>query len=141
MAPQPVRVGIARRHLDELLMLGGSVWRIGPNKDRLVRRVDPTATSAFVQASSPDDIASAELKEVWTAAYARNPDASDALGHAIKAVEAFLIPMVNPTNTKATLGTVIRTLNEPGLWWLVLEGPEGSGERGAACLDAAPDVA
>jgi hypothetical protein len=54
--------------LDDLLELAGSVWRVGPNCDRLVRRVDPTATGAFVQASSPGDVAGAELKEAWTAA-------------------------------------------------------------------------
>lgn len=30
-----------------------------------MRRVDPTATAAFVQVSSADDEASAELKEAW----------------------------------------------------------------------------
>ena len=87
-------------------MLGGSVWRVGPNYDRLVRRVDPTATASLVEASSPDSVASAELKEAWTAAYARNPDPSDAWDHSIKAVEAILIPIV-PTKTKATLADVI----------------------------------
>jgi hypothetical protein len=117
-----------RAQLREILRLGGSVWQVGgANYDRLVRRVDPTATAAFVEASSSDDVASAELKEAWTAAYARDPDASDAWDHAIKAVEASLIPIVTPTNAKATLGSVIRTLNEqPDLFWLELEGPDKS---------------
>ena len=115
------------RELDELLELGGSVWRVGPNGDRLVRRVDPTSTASFVEASSPSDTASAELREAWTAAYGRNPDASDAWDHSIKAVEAILIPIVTPANAKATLGSVIKVLNDhPDLCWLELEGQDKS---------------
>jgi hypothetical protein len=113
--------------LGELLELAGSVWRVGPNRDRLVRRVDPTATAAFVRASSPGDVASAELKEAWTAAYGRNPDASDAWDHAIKAVEAVLIPIVTPNKAKATLGDVVGILNSQGqLWKLELHGHDGT---------------
>ena len=113
--------------LDELLLLGGSAWQVGPNRDRLIRRVDPTATASFGDASSPNDVASAELGEAWTAAYARNPDASDAWDHSIKAVEAILIPIVTPTNGKATLGIVIKTLNDQGnLWCLALKGHDRS---------------
>jgi hypothetical protein len=115
------------RQLDELLTLGGSVWQVGPTRDRLVRRVDPTAAASFGEASSPRDLASAELKEAWTAAYGRNPDASDAWDHSIKAVEAVLIPAVTPNNAKATLGVVIKTLNDQGdLWRLALQGHDRS---------------
>jgi hypothetical protein len=34
------------------------VWRVGPDRDRLVQRVDPAATAAMVEASSPMDTAS-----------------------------------------------------------------------------------
>lgn len=113
--------------LDELLELAGSVWRVGPDRDHLVRRVDPTATASFVQASSPDDEASAELKEAWTAAYARDPDASDAWDHSIKAVETMLIGIVIPAKAKATLGDVIGILNSQGqLWRLALQGYDRS---------------
>lgn len=114
--------------LDELLSLGGSVWEVDPlSRRKLVRRVDPTATAAFMESSTPGDVASAELKEAWTAAHGRNPDASDAWDHSIKAVEAILIPIVTPTNGKATLGSVIKTLNDQGdLWCLALQGHDRS---------------
>jgi len=113
--------------LDELLLLAGSAWQVGPNRDRLIRRVDPTATASLGDASSPNDVASAELGEAWTAAYARNPDASDAWDHSIKAVEAILIPIVTPNKAKATLGDVVGTLNSQGqLWKLALHGHDGS---------------
>lgn len=115
--------------LDELLMLGGSKWQVGPNRDRLVRRIDPAGTAAFIDVSSPSDIAGDELASAWTAAYGRNPDASDAWDHSIKAVEAVLIPIVTPTKAKATLGDVVGTLNSQGnLWRLALEGQNSSGD-------------
>jgi hypothetical protein len=115
-------------NLDELLSLGGSVWEVDPlSRRKLVRRVDPTATAAFVESAAPEDIASAELREAWAAAYGRNPDASDAWDHSIKAVEALLIPIVTPNKAKATLGDVVGTLNSQGhLWKLGLHGHDGS---------------
>jgi hypothetical protein len=43
--------------LDELLVLGGSVWQVDSSGRRLVRRVDATTTAAFADASSPSDMA------------------------------------------------------------------------------------
>jgi hypothetical protein len=113
--------------LDEILLLGGSVWQVDPSGRRLVRRVNKTATAAFVEASSHDDAASAELSEAWTAAYGRHPDPSDAWDHSIKAVEAMLIPIVTPNKAKATLGDVVGNLNSQGTQWkLGLHGHDDS---------------
>jgi hypothetical protein len=113
--------------LDEILTLGGSVWQVGGDGRHLVRRVDATAQAAFRRAVSPKDAASAELHEAWTAAYGRNPDASDAWDHSIKAVEAVLIPVVTPRKDKATLGDVVGSLNSQGsLWQLVVHGHDHS---------------
>lgn len=121
--------------LDEILSLGGSVWQVDPGGRRLVRRVDATAQTAFGDASSPNDVASSELQEAWAAAYGRNPDASDAWDHSIKAVEAVLIPVVTPKKAKATLADVVGLLDSQGsLWRLVLHGHDYS-------LSVAPLVA
>jgi hypothetical protein len=121
--------------LDEILSLGGSVWRVDPNGHRLIRRVAATAQADFENASSPDDMASAELQEAWTAVYGRNPDPSDAWDHSIKAVEAALIPVVVPRKDKATLGDVVGSLNaRVSQWELSLHGHDDS--RSAAPLVA-----
>ena len=113
--------------LDEILSLGGSVWRVDPNGHRLIRRVAATAQADFTNASSPDDMASGELQEAWTAVYGRNPDPSDAWDHSIKAVEAVLIPIVVPRKDKATLGNVVGSLNaEESSWQLALHGHDDS---------------
>ena len=117
----------ARLSLDELLVLGGSVWRVDPAGKRLVRRVDETVAAAFDKASSPDDAASAELSEAWAAAYGRRPNASDAWDHSIKAVETVLIPIVTPNKAKATFGDVVGILNSQGSQWqLDLHGHDDS---------------
>lgn len=121
--------------LDEILKLGGSVWQVDSDRRRLLRRVDVIAQAAFRDASSPEDVASAELQEAWVAAYGRQPDASDAWDHSIKAVEAVLIPVVTPNKAKANLGDVVGSLNSQGfLWKLVLHGHDDT-------QDVAPLVA
>lgn len=117
--------------LDEILRLGGSVWQVDPGGDRLVRRVDTTATAAFAEATSPNDMASSELSEAWTAVYGRHPNASDAWDHSIKAVEVVLIPVVTPNKAKATLGDVIGILNsQDSQWKLGLHGHDNSQSAG-----------
>ena len=66
--------------------------------------MDPAATAAFEMAASPEDTASDELAVAWTKAYGLDPDLSDAWDHAIKAVEAVLIPIVVPTQAGAHIG-------------------------------------
>lgn len=113
--------------LDEMLQLGGSIWKLDSGRSSLVRRVDAAAEVSFQQASSPSDVASSELREAWKAAYGRNPDASDAWDHSIKAVESVLIPVVTPTKVKATLADVVGSLSGQGsLWKLVLHGHDSS---------------
>ncbi len=70
---------------------------------------------------APGDQASAELVEAWAKAYGLAPDPSDAWDHAIKAVEAVLIPIVVPAKAKATLGDVLGALKaNPKGWTFVL---------------------
>jgi hypothetical protein len=67
------------------------------------------------------------MAEAWIAAYGRNPNASDAWDHSIKAVEAVLIPIVTPAKAKATLGDVVGSLGGQGSnWQLALHGHDNS---------------
>lgn len=93
--------------LSAILREAGSAWTVSPDGRRLQEVVDPVTASVAAEAMSPNDAASAQLQEAWTAAYGRNPNASDAWDHAIKAIEAVLIPIVLPNDTKATLGSVL----------------------------------
>jgi hypothetical protein len=87
-----------------------------------VRRTDLNAIEQFELVTAPKDVATAELAESWSKIYGRNPDPSDAWDHAIKAVEAVLIPIATPMKDKPNLGGVADELKSaPQRWRLVLE--------------------
>ena len=113
--------------LRQYLSLANSAWTASPDNSCLTRRVDPTAEAAAVEAVRPSDAASEELAEAWRKAYGRDPDGSDAWDHSIKAVEHIYKPIVSPKNDRATLGTIIRELeNSQHLYKFVLRKADGS---------------
>jgi hypothetical protein len=113
--------------LDKILELGGSVWQVDSNGGSLVRRLDAPTAAAYAEASLPEDVASRELRDAWSSAYGRNPNASDAWDHSIKALEAILIPIVVPGKEKATLGDVVGVLaSQASPWRLGWHGHDNS---------------
>jgi hypothetical protein len=115
------------RRLQRILAMGGSAWTVANNGCSLQRRVDASAEAAFRRAAKPLDIASEELANAWAAAYGRDPDPSDAWDHAIKAVEAAIIPVVCPKQNKPTLGHALGELDrQRDHWRLRLPGPDGA---------------
>ena len=106
------------RALDRILEQGDSIWRATERGIEL--RVDPTVVAAFEEATAQPDAVSEQLAEAWTQAYGRQPDPSDAWDHAIKAVEATLIPIVCQNNAKATLSNVIGELSSQSHRWKLL---------------------
>jgi len=107
--------------LDSLLSHGHSAWTTSADGKSLAERVDPTSTEAAAMSASPADEAGRELREAWDKAYGLHVDASDAWDHAIKAVEAILIPIVVGKKDKANLGSVAGELKaNPGRWSFTL---------------------
>ena len=94
----------AARSLDHVLADGGSAWTVAADRKSLQRRVPLPESEDYETAVDPEDQASEELKRAWAKVYGRNPDASYAWNHAIKAVEHILKPIVTPNNPTATLG-------------------------------------
>ena len=99
-SPKPLAEKLRR-----ILSIGGHTLTVGPDLQTLVEVVDPTMSNLITAITQPTDLASRELQEAWNNAYGRGPDPSDAWDHAIKAIEAILGPLVEPNNTKSTLGT------------------------------------
>ncbi|WP_167502577.1 hypothetical protein [Streptomyces malaysiensis] len=107
----------AASSLESSLSVGGSAWMVSADRRSLQRRVDATTQASYESASAPADQASEELRQAWDRAFSRGPDASDAWDHAIKAVEAVLIPVVVPKQEKAQLGHVVGSLRSQGARW------------------------
>ncbi|TCN39814.1 hypothetical protein EV644_103100 [Kribbella orskensis] len=114
-------------HLEvaRLLAVGRSAW--SATEEGLVHRADPTAQAAFELATSIPGSVSTELTEAWEKAHARQSKPGDAWDHAIKAVEAVLIPIVlPPTQIKPNLGHVLGQLRQlrgqTELWTLGVRG-------------------
>ncbi|MET3895340.1 hypothetical protein [Micrococcus sp. UYEF12] len=115
--------------LEEVLSLGGSAWTVTPVEGAfaLTKRI-----SEGVQAAAEDafrvDKAGPELVKAWQSLYGPAPDPVTAYQSAVKAVEHASIPLVDPNNLKASLGTVCTKLFQQDHWYLpmIKEHPEVS---------------
>ena len=100
--------------LEVLLQESGSKWKVVRNETTgvysLQERVDGTVAQAVVEVASQGGDASEYLTKAWNDMFGRNPNPSAAYGNIIKAVEAASWQVVTPTNSRATLGTIIRKL-------------------------------
>jgi hypothetical protein len=101
--------------VDRILAVARSEWMA--TEEGLVRRADPTAQAAFELATATPGSASTELKEAWRNAYGRDGDPSDAWDHAVKAVEAILLPTIVPKQDQATIGHAVGELANNGDKW------------------------
>ena len=111
--------------INGLLASGASVWTVNETRDGLTRVVSDEAQATFDSATSVADEITTEMKEAWANAFGRNGDPSDAWDHAIKAMEALLIRVVVPNQTKPNLGHVIGELRNNGhVWKMILPGKD-----------------
>lgn len=109
------------RQLDELLTDGGSVYHVRADACGLERRIAPeiadAASHAIARAEAGTPSAAKHLAAAWQAAYGLHPNPTLAYSEAVKAVEAALIPLVQPKHAKATLGTVLGELRAKADRW------------------------
>jgi hypothetical protein len=118
----------AAKALEHILSLGGSLWRVAADQRSLEQRVDETTRDAAATLIDQQTTASPHLASAWHHCYGRNPNPSRAYSESIKAVEAAAIPLISPRNPRATLGTVLRDLdNSKTQWQLAISGPDGTG--------------
>jgi hypothetical protein len=129
--------------LAEMLADGGSAYEVNSSLSGLERRVDPTVREAFsASVSLAESIVGREraadrLRRAWASAYGLHPDPSAAVHDAVRAVEAVLIPIAEPKNASATLGTVLGKFNDPNFaarWRLSLSQNRGGDEDGPGPL-------
>jgi len=121
--------------LQQLLDDGLSAYTIAPDGNGLTTRTDPIATAALNEATdsakSRYDSGSAayHLTAAWRAAYGIEPDQAKAYSESIKAVEAAAHSLIEPSNSKATLGTMLRQMRDhPGDYRLTIPAPGAAAE-------------
>jgi hypothetical protein len=114
------------------LMVGldgaGSVWTVGldpEGKPQLERRIDATVAQAVETAAPSGTRAAAHLSKAWSEIYGRSPDPSSGYREAVRAVEAIAQPVVSPANATATLGTMIRDMQQKPEKWSMVLNPTG----------------
>ena len=115
------------RQLSDILEQGGSVWRIGIDREadrlELQERVNETLQAVVAAATSVAGNPSTHLNKAWSAAFGRAPHAAAAYDEAVKALEAAFQPVVSPESQKATLGTILKDIeNKPEKFATRLEG-------------------
>jgi hypothetical protein len=126
VGPEPNRPrtpDMAISELDGLLLDGGSVYCVAADGRSLERRVAAeaaeAATRAMAMARSAAPSATNHLGAAWKAAYGLHPNPALAYSEAVKAVEAALIPVVQPNHGRATLGTVLGELRANSARWRI----------------------
>lgn len=106
--------------LGELLHRSRSAWRVGERAGRpgLVRRVPLGVQVAGDSVMQRAGRAGVRLANAWEELFGLQPNPSEAYRLAIQAVEDAAIPVVSPSNDRATLGTVLRDVQNQGDWRL-----------------------
>lgn len=108
------------RDLDEMFVRSKSAWTIGTRggKPGLVRRVPLGVQAGAESVMDRAGRAGIRLAQAWENLYGIQPNASETYRLAILAVEDASVPVVSPVNARATLGTVLRQIEDQGDWSL-----------------------
>lgn len=113
-----------------------SAWQVGARTERpgLVRRVPLGVQVAADSVMDRAGRAGVRLAKAWEELYGLVPNASEAYRLAILAVEDAAVPVVSPSNPKATLGTVLRQIEDQKDWRLPMERQHASAPSGAVLV-------
>jgi hypothetical protein len=107
--------------LDDLLESVNSAYAVNDELNGLeVRIADGVKPAVQASVDLAGGSAGDHLTAAWNEAYGRTADPVKAYSEAIKATEAALAGTISPTNTRATLGTMIRDVaSKPEKWQFV----------------------
>lgn len=106
---------VRKLQLGRVLTQAGSAWKVDTRDGRpgLVKRL-PSGVAEAAKAVFTHGDAGRRLESAWASAFGVSPDPETAYSRAVKAVEDAAIPVVNPGNDKATLGTLIGQMTGGG---------------------------
>lgn len=121
--PRPESV----KRLERLLDDSSAGWQVGIRAGNygLLKRTPEGVEDVVDYVVSHEQRASSFLKQAWDQAFGSQSDPSNAYRLAVKAVESVAIPEMDLNSPKATLGTCIGQLKNPGKnWSFVLAGAD-----------------
>lgn len=106
--------------LDALLERSRSAWKVGTRSGRpgLVRRVPLGVQVAADSVMAHAGRAGLRLAKAWEELYGLISNPSEAYRMAILAVEDAAVPVVSPKNLSASLGTILRQIEDQTDWRL-----------------------
>lgn len=109
--------------LDALLERGKSAWKVGirSGKPGLLRRVPTGVHVAADSVMARAGRAGVRLAKAWEHLFGVDPNPSEAYRLAILAVEDAAVPVVSPNNSHATLGTVLKQIEDQKRWRLPMD--------------------
>lgn len=109
--------------LDRLLQRSKSAWRVGERSGRpgLVSRVSSGVQTVSDGVMNRTARAGVRLARAWEQLYGLTPNPSEAYRLSILAVEDAAVPVVSLGNKSATLGTVLRQMEDQGDWRLPMK--------------------
>jgi hypothetical protein len=110
------------RTLEEILSSARSKWAVGERLGRvgLIERVPEGVRLSVEGTIASSETAGHVLARAWSAVHGLVANDSGAYQDAVRAVEIAAIEIVEPSNSQATLGTVIGRLEGDGDWGLRL---------------------
>ena len=121
--PATSHLAMAVETLQQIMIDGGSAYRVDWDQRCLSRRLSPVVQQAVQVAINAGASPNAHLRAAWTAAYGVHPDPAKAYDEAVRAVEAAAIPLVLPSDAVPTLGKVrAHFADAPHKWRLAIEG-------------------
>ena len=129
----PELPGILQRYLDSSASLY-TITRLEGRRPALTERVIDTVAEAVHTAAPPNSRAAEYLALAWSNIYGRVKDPSSGYRDAIRAVEAAAKPVVSPTNTLTTLGTIISDISAKPEKWKFSLTPESGADPFEALL-------
>ncbi|MBJ7331301.1 MAG: hypothetical protein JHC95_15515 [Solirubrobacteraceae bacterium] len=115
--------------LGAILQDGGSAWEVTPAADEgnfvLTRRELGPVAEAIDGLAPASERAAAHLRTAWKELAGRAPSPDQAYFHALQAVEAAAKPVILPKDDAATLGKMLRAVDDAShKWTFVLGEPE-----------------
>ena len=100
-----------------------SLPRVGAHQ--LGYRQPPEISELVEYATSDRSRAYEHLRRAWLSAFSREPDLNAACIEAVKAIESAARGIIEPNNSRPTLGTMIKAMkNKPAKWQTDMRAPD-----------------